>query len=376
MKVPCVDELRARRTKKWMLFEEDVLPLWIAESDFCTCPEVKESIRRAVENESFGYPPPPVELQPAVADFYARHYGWHPNPQWIAAIPDVVRGLYLGIEYFTRPGSGIVVPVPAYPPFLMLPKATKRETHLISAEGGIDPKAVEAEFAQGAGALLLCSPFNPLGFMLEEETLKELADIADRYDARILVDEIHAPLTYDRPHICAASVSETAAKVCITVTATSKAWNIAGLKCAQMIFSNEEDVQRWEELPLLIREGVSTIGQIAATACYTHGDEFLKEQLPELKGLRDYICEELPKAVPGIKMTRPEATYLSWLDFRDTPLAEDPAGLLLKHGRIALNDGRDFGEPGVSHARFNFATSREILDEACERMHRAYLRLA
>lgn len=372
MQFPTREELRARNTRKWTVYPEDVLPAWIAESDFATCTPVKEAVLQAVENESFGYTPATSGLPEAVADFYERRYGWRPNPEWITWVPDVVRGMLLATQYLTRAGSAVVVPVPSYPPFLEIPETAGREAIYVGAEGGLDLDEIEEAFRNGAGSILISAPNNPMGYVYSEEFLHQLVALADRYDARLLMDEIHAPLVLDGKHVVAAGISETAARVCVTVTATSKAWNIAGLKCAQMIFSNEQDWQAWQELTGVAKDGTSTIGIVGATACYREGLDYLDQEVEYLRANRDYLVAELPQRVPGLKTTNPEATYLLWLDFTDTPLAEDPAGLLLKHGKVALNDGAFFGPGGAGHARLNFATSREILEEVVARIEKAY----
>ena len=196
----------------------------------------------------------------------------------------------------------------------------------------------------------------------------ELADLTARYDARIISDEIHGPLVYDGTHIPAASVSDTAAQVCVTVTATSKAWNIAGLKCAQMIFSNDEDVARWNAVPWMLRDGVSILGLVAAQACYEAPTNFLDDQVAQLKANRDFLVEELPKRAPGVLTANPEATYLMWLDFRNTPLADQPAAQLMRKATIALNEGTTFGQGGEGHARLNFACSPDTLEIAIDRI--------
>lgn len=372
MHFPTREELRDRNTRKWTVHPDDVLPAWIAESDFATCEPVKDAIRDAVEKESFGYTPATSDLPDAVADFYEERYGWRPNPDWITYVPDVVRGMLLAAQYLTREGSAVIVPVPSYPPFLEIPKTAGREAVYVGAEGGLDLAKIEQAFADGAGSILISAPNNPMGYVYEADFLNQLVDLADRYDARLLMDEIHAPLVYDGKHVVAAGLSEKAARVCVTVTATSKAWNIAGLKCAQMIFSNEQDWNTWKTLTGVAKDGTSTLGIVGATACYREGVPFLDEEVDYLRANRDYLIEELPQRLPGIKVTKPAATYLLWLDFTDTPLAADPAGLLLKHGKVALNDGSFFGPGGVGHARLNFATSREILEEVVERMEKAY----
>ncbi|KQB86891.1 MalY/PatB family protein [Corynebacterium lowii] len=373
MNTPDLATLQARGTRKWTTYPSDVLPAWIAESDFATCPEVKAAVEERVQAESFGYTPASSDLPEALADFSQHRYGWRPDPGSIVEVPDVVRGLTLAVQFFTRPDSPVVVPVPAYPPFLNIPAAAGREKITVSAQynpeqGGMDLGEIEQAFAQGAGSILLCSPHNPLGYTLSEEFLRGLMELAQRYSARVLVDEIHAPLVLDGSHIAAAGLSPEAAEVCITVTATSKAWNIAGLKCAQMIFSNPADVRTWRGLNPVVKDGVGTLGIFAAIACYRQGEEFLDRQVDYLRANRDWLVKELPARVPGLRVSNPQATYLMWLDFRETALAEDPAGLLLQHGKVALNDGRHFGPGGQGHARLNFATSRENLEEIVHRI--------
>lgn len=383
MKFPTQDELRARFTRKWTQFEPDVLPLFIAESDFPTAPAVKKVILDYAERECFGYSPAAnaVGLAEAVADFHDTRYGWRPDPKKIFWIGDVVRGLLLGIQHFTRPDSPVVVPLPAYPPFLELPETAgrKRIDVGISPSNGalkegekprLDLEAIEKAFAEGAGSILLANPFNPLGYVFDEKHLSELVALADKYDARILSDEIHAPLVYEGQHISVAGLSETAARVTMSVTATSKAWNFAGLKCAQIIFSNDKDVEIWNSLPHVAQDGVGTLGIIAAEAAYRDGISHLEEEVDYLRETRDWLVEELPKRIPGLITSRPDSTYLMWLDFRNTAIGdkEYPAAWLIQHARVAFNEGLTFGEIGAGQARLNFATSREILEEAIDRV--------
>lgn len=372
MQIPSLDVLRDRQTRKWTVYDDDVIPLWIAESDFATAEPVMAAIRETVDREAFGYSPANDDMQQALSAFYAERFGWRPDPARIFAVPDVVRGLLLSIKYLTRPGSPVIIPTPAYMPFLDLPEAADREIVTIDSYDGLDLAEVEREFAAGAGSLVLCSPHNPLGYTYTEEFLHELMALADRYDARVLVDEIHAPLQFDGTHLPAANISELAAKVCITITATSKAWNIAGLKCAQVIFSNDEDVTAWQRLNGVIKDGVGTLGIFAATACYARGGEFLDQQITYLRDNRDWLVANLPEKIPGLKVSNPVATYLMWLDFSDTALPEEyrdkPATWLRQHAKVAMNEGATFGPGGQGCARLNFATSRDTLEVAVDRM--------
>lgn len=368
MEFPTLAELRARKTMKWTRFPADVLPLWVAESDFKTCPPVAAAIESAVAAETFGYRPDGNALEQATAEFYQQHFGFSARPEWIFAIPDVVRGLYIAIEHFTRADSPVIIPLPAYPPFFQLLSATGREAAYVDARGGIDLAEVEKAFAAGAGSIVLANPFNPLGYTFEESWLKDLIALAAQYDARVLVDEIHAPLVFEGRHVVAAGINEQAAKVCITITATSKAWNTAGLKCAQIIFSNPEDVQHWKSLSPVIVDGVSTIGLVAAEAAYREGQDFLAEEIAYLRENRDYIHAQLTQRLPEVQFGEHTATYLMWLDFSAYDLPGGPHQFFLEHAKVAVNDGAWFGELGKGCVRLNFATSREILSQALEQM--------
>ncbi|MDO5029786.1 MAG: aminotransferase class I/II-fold pyridoxal phosphate-dependent enzyme [Corynebacterium sp.] len=367
---PALEQLRARGTVKWTAFDQDVLPLWVAESDATTCPAVRTAIAEACEKEQFGYLSQDISaLTTATADFSAARYGWRPKPENIFAIADVVRGVSLAVEHFTRPGSAIVVPTPAYMPFFQLGPALGRDTVCIpTLDDGPEMSALERAFADGAGCLILCNPNNPLGFTYSADTLREITDLASRYGVRVISDEIHGPVVLDGTHTPTASVSETAAAVTITVTATSKGWNTAGLKCAQILF-NDEDAATWQGLPFIVREGASILGVAAATAAYRDGVAWLDNFIEVLRNNRDTLSTRLAEIAPQARFTPPAASFLAWLDLTDVPGidAEDPAAWLVKNAKIALNPGFAFGEGGAGHVRLNFATSPEILNEALDR---------
>ena len=376
---PDIPTLRDRGTLKWTAYPDDVLPLWVAESDAATCPAVIDAVRAAVDREYFGYPRRSVaDLAEATADWYADRYGWRPDADRIHPVADVVRGVTLAVRYLTRPDSPVVLPVPAYMPFFEVGPAADRElVHVPTLSDGPDPAAVEEAFRNGAGSLILCNPNNPLGFTFTADKLRELADIAAKYDARIISDEIHAPVVLDGKHVPAASVSGTAERVTVTVTATSKGWNTAGLKCAQMIL-NESDDAAWRKLAHVIKEGVSTLGMVAATAAYRDGGPWLDNFNDVLRANLDTLERRLPEVAPGAVLRRPEASYLAWIDFRGVdgvggvgdgsgePM--EPQKWLLENAKVALNPGPAFGEGGAGHVRLNFGTSPEILDAALDRI--------
>jgi cysteine-S-conjugate beta-lyase len=368
-------QLRQRRTIKWNLFGPDVLALWVAEMDFPTAPSVLEGIRSWVANEEFGYAPIEDDLPKATAGWCRRRYGWQVSPDWVRVVPDVVKGIETVINFLTRPQSPVALPVPAYMPFFDILHVTGRqrvEIPMPQQDSGryvMDLDALEAAFAGGAGSLILCNPNNPLGTAFTSDELRAIVDIAARYDARVIADEIHAPLVYGRPHVAAASVSDAAAATVVTLVSASKGWNLPGLMCAQVILSNPDDRHDWDLINKVHKMGASTVGIRANIAAYNDGADWLDQLLSYLEANRDHLAAALPERIPGLKINTPEATYMSWVDFRALNLPTEPAEHLLAKAKVALNPGIPFGATvGAGFARLNFATPRAILDQAIEAM--------
>lgn len=374
-------QLRARNTIKWNRYDPDVLPLWVAEMDFPTAPVVVQGVRACVDREEFGYPRLDDALATATTDWCARRYGWSVDPGWVYPVPDVLKGVELAITFLTRPQSPVVLPVPAYMPFfdvLQIAGRQRVEVPMVRQASGryaLDLDATAAAFAAGAGSLILCNPFNPLGTVFTAAELRAVVDLAATHGVRVIADEIHAPLVYDGRHVPAASVSAAAAATVVTVMSASKAWNLPGLKCAQLILSDQADVDTWRRINWLNWMGASTVGIAANIAAYTHGEPWLDAVLSYLRGNRDRLADALPQRVPGLLVTRPEGTYLSWLDFRALGLPAEPSDYLLQHARVALNPGIPFGA-GTGCARLNFGTTRAILDKAIEAISTAVVQPA
>ncbi|WP_082969235.1 MalY/PatB family protein [Mycobacterium kyorinense] len=370
------DQLRGRNTIKWNFFDADVLPLWIAEMDFPTAPPVREAVRACVDNEEFGYPPfGEDELPQATADWCRDRYGWQVQADSVRVVPDVLKGMEVVVNFLTRPESPVVLPVPAYMPFFDVLRVTGRQRVEIPMNQGLsgryemDLDALDAAFASGAGSLILCNPNNPLGTAFTADELRAIVDIAAAHHARVIADEIHAPLVYGRPHVAAASVSETAANTVVTLLSASKGWNLPGLMCAQVVLSNSRDIDEWDRVNMLHKMGAATVGIRANIAAYAHGAAWLDELLGYLQTNRDHLARALPELVPGVRINAPEATYMSWVDFRALNLPAEPAEYLLAKAKVALSPGIPFGPTASSgFARLNFATPRAILDRALAAM--------
>ena len=367
-----IKRLRRRQTIKWTLYGPDTLAAWVAEMDFDTAPVVRAALVDAVAREDFGYIAADLSaLANACADFFATHYGWIVPPTRIFPVADVLTGISGALDAFVAPGSRVVVPTPAYPPFFEIIELTGRE--IVAApmvvDGDrdvLDVHAIDAALADGAQALLLCNPHNPTGRVFTRDELTELGEVVDRRGARVIADEVHAPLVYaPNRHLPYASVSEATATHSITVTSASKAFNLAGLKCAQVVATNHADAARWRQLRVFEVAGPTPLGIAASIAAYAAGGPWLSGLVEYLDGNRRALVDHLTAVVPGITCRMPEATFLSWLDCSALAL-DDPARFFLDNARVVLSDGPPFGPGCEQQVRLNFATSRTLLERILE----------
>lgn len=374
-----VDEraMRARRTVKWSTYGSDVLPAWIAEMDFRTAPVVLDAIRDAVDREQLGYAfVGDTGLREAIADWSATHWGHPLDPARINLVPDVLRGVELAIEYFSPESSSVILPTPAYMPFFDVPPVLRRrciEVPLrhVDRRYSLDLEGIAAAFEAGAGTLILCQPYNPVGRLFSRAELAALAEVVDAHHGRVVSDEIHAPHTFTGPHVPYASVSPRAAEHTITLVSASKAWNLAGLSCAAAILGTDADQRVWDGIPLLRTHGVSPLGIVAGRAAFTSGEPWLRQALDYLDHTRAWLTEVLAEHLPQVGYTPPEATYFAWLDCRKLALPTDPAEFFLERARVAVNPGPAFGAEGEGFVRLNLATSRSILTRMVSAMGRA-----
>jgi cystathionine beta-lyase len=372
-----VERLRRRRTVKWTLYGPDVLAAWVAQMDFDVAPAVRDALRAAVDREDFGYVPADLgALTTACADFLAGSYGWTVPPARVFPVADVLTGISAAFDLCTEPGSSVVVVTPAYPPFFEIVELTGRRViaaPLTRADGrdALDLDAIETALASGARGLLLCSPHNPTGRVFSTTELGALAAIVDRHGARVVADEVHAPLVYrGREFVPYATVSDAAAAHTWTVTSASKAFNVAGLKCAQVIASNHEDATRWRALRAHEVAGATPLGIGASIAAYRDARGWLGELVAYLDGNRGRLAELVASELPGVVYAPPQATFLAWLDCAALGLA-DPARYFLDHACVALSDGPPFGAGCEQFVRLNFATSRTLLERIVAAMGEA-----
>ena len=369
-----VEDLRAGGGLKWSLYPE-AIGSFVAEMDFGTAPAVTAALHAAVDGAVFGYLPPALlqGMSEAYAAWSAERYGWTVPPERVRPLADVLAGLAAAIEHFSRPGSPVVLPTPAYMPFLTLPGVLGREViEVPMARDGdryvYDLDALDAAYRAGGHLLVLCNPHNPIGRVLEPAEMTAVAEVVDRHGGRVFSDEIHAPLVYPgHRHVPYASLGEVPAGHAVTATSASKAWNLPGLKCAQLVLSNDADADLWARVGLHPEHGAATLGVVANAAAYTSGAGWLDDVLAYLDGNRRLLADLLAEHLPGVRYTPPEGTYLAWLDCRELGLAE-PGPFFLEEAGVALTDGLLCGASGRQYVRLNVATPRPVLTEVVERM--------
>jgi len=373
------EELRAAASVKWTYCPPDVLPAWVAEMDVRPCPAVLDAVRAAVDRGTFGYPAfdRDTGLREATTAFLRRRFGWAVDPGSVFSCGDVMAGVRLVLETLCA-DAPVVVPTPTYPPFLdVVPIAGRTVVQVPCTIGdpgrgpALDLDGIDAALAAGARTVLLAQPHNPLGRAFTAVELAGLRDVVVRHGARVVSDEIHAPLVLPGAvHTPYASIEGTADHV-TTVVAASKAWNIPGLKCAQIVGGNAADLTALTGVAHVANHGTSPLGVVASVAAYTEGGAWLEGVLEHLAAQRDLfgalVATHLPLAV-----WRPmEATYLAWVDARAYRLP-DPAAAALARGRVCVNPGRDFGTGYDGFVRVNLATSAGRLTEAVERLATAW----
>lgn len=371
-------DLRAAGSVKWTMFP-DAIGAFVAEMDFGVAPDITDAIGESLNAGLTGYLPPhlAMSLQEATARRYTEQYDWKLAADQVRLVPDVIVAFEFAIRNFTSPDAAIIVPTPAYMPFLSVPpRLGRRVIEVPSIRVGdrwvMDLEGVAAAFAAGGELLVLCNPHNPLGTVATRDELLQIAQTVTDAGGRVFADEIHAPLVYaPATHTPYASVSADAAAHTVTAASASKAWNLAGLKCAQIIFSNAESLERWEADGDWIGHGTSTTGAVANLAAYTSGPGWLDDVVGYLDGNRRLLAELVAEYLPDVDVAMPEGTYIALLDFRRTGLTGDLGEWFRENAGVAMTDGAACGKAAVGFTRFVFATPRPVLRKAMERMGQA-----
>jgi cystathionine beta-lyase len=358
--------LRAAGCAKWTYPDPDVVPAWVAEMDVRPCPAVAVALHEAVERGVVGYPGPDRAngLPEATVGFLAEAFGWDVDPDTVVSTGDVMAGILLALTTLCDPGP-VIVPVPSYPPFLEVVPASGRilVTVPCTTDGGrpvLDLEAIDGALAAGARTVILAQPHNPLGRAFTAEELTGLRDVVLRHGARVISDEIHSPLVLPGARHLPYATLEGTAEHTTTLFAASKAWNLPGLKCAQILAGTPADLATLRGVPLLANHGVSPLGIAATIAAYRDGGPWLSGLIEHLAEMRILFGSLLTERLPTVRWTPMEATYLAWLDASGTGVRH-PAQAALERGRVMVSAGPLFGPGYPTHVRVNLGTSAERL---------------
>ncbi len=376
------DRCRNRVGVKWRKHGDLVIPAFVADMDFDPPPAVLETIAGHVDRGDLGYGPFAPELAPVWAEWQQRRHGWTPDIDRIRAFTSVLHAMETVLWHTTEPGDGVVVFSPIYYPFLDAIRDSGRRCVQVplDREGWrIDPDRLRAAVDDTTRMILWCNPHNPTGRVFDEDEVGAVAEVAERHDLLVVSDEVWGDLTYAPPRRGSAfrplAVSdERFAGRLVTLGSASKAFNLAGLRTAVAHVDHAPLNDVFASMPGHLHGSPSTLGIAATIAAWTECDDWLVALRATLAARRDQLTNRLADVAPAVRLDPPEATYLAWLDFNATALAQDPAGRLLDKAGVALNDGPTFGLGGDGFARLNFATSSDILDEIIDRIAAALSR--
>lgn len=368
------ETLRAAGLKKWTMYP-DTIGMWVAESDFGVAPEVQAAIHDAVNRRAYGYIDPKVSevTTTACADWYTDQYGYAIRPAQIRLVGDVLSALNVTVTHFAPAGAPVVVPTPAYMPFIPFVESLGHpaiQVPLLPAEAdwAMDVPAIEAALTPGA-LLILCNPQNPTGRVYRRDELEALSLAVDRAGARVFSDEIHAPIVFPgSKYVPYSSISDLAASHTIIATSASKAWNMPGLKCAQVIFPAPGDALTFDQTGAWESFGTGILGVLANAAAYRDARPWLADFTAlvdsNMAALEDQLQSQLPEAV----FTRPEGTFLAWIDLRAYGLPDGIGPFLRREAHVSVTDGRQCGDAGKGFIRLCMATTPAIAEEAVTRI--------
>ncbi|QUJ68420.1 PatB family C-S lyase [Photobacterium sp. GJ3] len=357
---------------KWQKYQgRDVLPMWVADSDFRVPDAITQALHQHVDHGIFGYGSAPEALSELLVERMATLYGWHIKPEWIVYLPGLVCGLNLAVRATTQAHEAVVSPTPIYPKFFAAAKHAERplaQVPVTLQQGRWLSDFTASDVPANAKVMLFCNPLNPGGTVHTREDLDEVHQFAKQHDLIVCSDEIHCDLILDEQarHIPFASLDEDAAQRSITLLAPSKTFNIAGLGASMAIIPNFELRRRFHRAKAGIVPEVNVLAYTAAEAAYRDGQPWLDQQLNYLRQHRDTLQTAINQ-MPGLTLHPIEATYLAWIDATALPVS-NPHKFFEEAG-VAFSPGRDFGNPGF--VRMNFGCTRATLELALSRMQRA-----
>ncbi|WP_315169439.1 MalY/PatB family protein [Metaclostridioides mangenotii] len=357
----------------------ELLPMWVADMDFKAAPCIVDAIRNRLDQEIYGYTTRPDSYNESIVNWVSKRYGWDIKADWLIFSPGVMPTISLLISELTDKNNKIMIQEPVYSPFNSIVKANDRElviSPLIKEENGnyvMNYDEIESKI-KDVKLFILCNPHNPVGRVWTKEELKKLGDICIKNGVKVISDEIHSDIILKgQKHIPFGSISEEFAQNSITCMAPTKTFNIAGLQMSQVILPNEDDYKKLDTAFTRIDiKRNNAFSLVATEAAYNHGEDWLEEFLEYLEGNIDFAIDYINKNIPALKVNKPEATYLLWVDFSGLGKSnEEIAKALVEKGKVALNNGPSFGIGGDQFQRINLACPRAMVVEGLSRIKTA-----
>lgn len=379
------DSAPNRRTSlfdnKWTMRPKDVIPMWVADMDLPTAPQIQKALHKQIEHGVLGYELPNKLLYEVIAARMKKLYDWEVDPDWIVYTAGVNNGYNIAARTLCSPKKGYLLLTPVYNEFLetehktgvkqiVAPLAKKVEGNRISYE--VDFDALKMGMKK-AGMFLLCHPHNPIGHIYSRKELRQMAEICLENDVTLVSDEIHSELLLgDAKFTPTAKTSRAVEKNTITLISASKAFNVPGLACAFAIIPDAKIRKRFSDIGSGMNFEASSMGLTAAQVAYSgKADRWLKDLRTHLTANRDFTLEYIEKNLQGVRATKPDATYLMWLDFSELKLKPSPYEFIFKEAKVALSKGAGFGKGNEQFVRLNFGTSRRILQQGLDRIRKA-----
>jgi cysteine-S-conjugate beta-lyase len=358
---------------------EDVLPVWVADTDFRTPDFIMKAIRKRLKHEILGYTFRGDSFHNAIIQWAKRRYNWEISKKWISFSPGVVSALTVSILAFTQPGDKILVQPPVYFPFFECVSGTNRQIVenpliLVNNRYHFDLEDLERKIDGNTRMLLLCSPHNPGGMVWKREELEAVEAICAPKNVLVVSDEIHADLLFSgQKHTPWAMVSENSSQNGIVCMAPSKTFNIAGLSTSFTVIPNpalKKTFDRYMET-LHIHTG-NIPGAVALEAAYNYGEDWLRQLMEYVEENYRFLESFFTAYLPKVKVMKPEATFLVWLDFREYGMNDfQLSQFLVNEAKVGLNNGARFGTGGEGFQRINIGCTRSVLKQALERIYQA-----
>ncbi|MCF2672711.1 MalY/PatB family protein [Fusobacterium varium] len=360
---------------------DDLFPMWIADMDIKTAPEIVQAMKEKVEQEIFGYVYRPDSYYKSAAEWLERRFGYKISEKTLIHSPGVVPSLSILVKLMTNEDEKILIQTPVYYPFAETIKDNNRTlvtNELIRDENGyytMNFDDLEEKLSDEKVTLfILCSPHNPVGRVWKKEELAKVGELCLKYNVRIIADEIWRDIIMPGVvHTPMASISKEIEDITVTCFSPTKTFNIAGLQASFATFPRKEELERFDcELGILDIKRNNPFSLVAFETAYTKCDEWVNQLNEFLSSNMDYAIDFIKNRIPEVKICKAEGTYLLWLDFSSLGFTKEELSEFMKReAKVAMDNGYWFGDNGIGYERMNIACPRYMLEEGLTRIEKA-----